>query len=76
MEIGWLLDDGCLCVGAGRDGFRMVTYTDPKAIRLARREDADSLRHVMACMGMPLTARNVAPVEHCWMPGDQERFDA
>lgn len=66
MEIGWLLDDGCLCVGGGRLGFGMVTYGSPDAIRFARREDAETVRLTLANIGMPLTASHVRPVEHVW----------
>lgn len=69
METAWLLDDGQLCVGAGSRGFTMCTYTDERAIRFARREDAERMRNVLANLGMPLTAAHVHPVEHAWCDG-------
>ena len=78
MEIGWLLDDGRLCVGAGRWGFVRVPYTHPAAIRFARREDAERMRYMLRTIGMPMTADHVKPVEHGWNVDQPEptRYDA
>lgn len=67
IETGWLLDDGMLCVGATPAGFRMVAYTDPDAIRFARKEDAARFRLALVGIGMRKYAANrMKPVDHSW----------
>jgi len=75
VELGWLLDDGRLCVGASQIGFAMVAYSDPNAIRFARWADAERTRRVLSVIGMPITAAHVKPVEHAWM-NEPLRYDA
>jgi len=63
-ETGFLLDDGCLCLGCDTNGFLMVSYTDPKAIRFARAEDADRLRNGLHRLGLGMLSSK--PIEHAW----------
>jgi hypothetical protein len=75
MELGWLLDDGVLCVGAGWNGFVLCSYSDVRAIRFARYEDAERVRYVLSRIGVSLTASRLRPVEHAWsadMPRDHD----
>lgn len=76
METAWLLDDGTLCLGASRLGLTMCPYFDRRALRFAREEDAENMRYALKAIGMPLTARHVAPVEHAWDPGVPQTYDA
>ena len=69
METGWLLDDGQLCIGGSWHGFTMCTYSDERAIRFAREEDAERMRNVLRALGSPLTAAHVHPVELAWCDG-------
>ena len=67
METGWLLDDGLLCVGATPSGFRMVTYTDPVALRFARKEDAERFRLSLVGIGMRrVDANKMTARDHSW----------
>lgn len=68
METGWLLDNGKLCIGAGCRGLILCPYTDQRAIRFARGEDAERMRYVLSRIGLVLTARHVQAVEHRWFP--------
>lgn len=64
-ETGWLLDDGVLCVGAGcNHGLALVTYSDPAAIRFARKQDAEAFARVLQGIGFNALAANVKAVEH------------
>jgi hypothetical protein len=67
VEIGWLLDDGSMCLGLGPFGLFMVTYTNPNAIRFARELDAINMRTALA-ESLPMTMRACKPVEHAWGP--------
>lgn len=67
METGWLLDDGLLCVGATPSGFRMVTYTDPDALRFSRKEDAERFRLALVGIGMRRAdANKMTARDHSW----------
>lgn len=67
VETGWLLDDGLLCLGATPSGFRMVTYTDPAALRFARKKDAENIRLSLVAIGMRRAdANKMTPREHSW----------
>lgn len=65
MEIGWLLDDGLLCLGACFGGFKLVTYTDVSAIRFARKIDAESAIVGLKCLGFAHSHKFTA-IEHGW----------
>ena len=68
METGWLLDDGRMCVGVCGNRFTIVCYTDPSAIRFARKQDAEMTGNVLApVLGVSLFGRNYfQAVEHSW----------
>lgn len=66
MEIGWLLDDGTMCIGVKAGNLVCVTYTDPCAIRFARHCDAENMQRVIARWGFILIAKRFQPVEHMW----------
>lgn len=66
-EIAWLLDDGVMCIGVLCGRLSFVAYTDSRALRFARRSDAENMIQLIAgAIGLPLTAENLAPVEHSW----------
>jgi hypothetical protein len=70
-ESGWLLDDGRLCVGVCGRRLKMVTYTDPSAMRFAREVDAEAFRKFALVEEWPETAAVCVPREHSWGMGGQ-----
>ena len=47
-ESGWLIEIGQLCVGTSSCGFfSTVAFTDPAALRFARKEDAERCAKVL-----------------------------
>lgn len=65
-ELGWLLDDGRLCVGACLGGLKLVIYTNPTAIRFARKQDAEAMIEGLKNLGYP-HAHRVRAIEHQWI---------
>ena len=67
VEIGWLLDDGLLCIGLGcNQTLALVTYTNPNAIRFARKCDAEAMIVALKSLGLKITADRLKAVEHSW----------
>jgi hypothetical protein len=70
VVVGWLLDEGKLCVGGSRcGGFDWVTYTDPNAIRFATKRDAETMRFALGSEPggkYSVMSQRAKPVEHQW----------
>ncbi len=66
IEFGWLLDNGRLCIGLSCNQLAMVTYTDPNAIRFARKIDAELMLSAFRSLGMKIAADRLTPIEHGW----------
>lgn len=68
VETGWLIDDGSLCMGTCRNRPAMVAYTDPRAVRFARKEDAEAMIPILVyLLGLQLDGKKwFTAVEHSW----------
>ena len=65
-EYGWLIDDGCKCIGLldlEEGGFGMVSYIDPRAIIFKTKEAAQNFKqHILNT-----EYTTCVPIEHCWL---------
>jgi len=73
-ETSWLLESAGLCLGIGGDqGVHWVPFTWPRALRFARREDAEAVQHILVKVrekGFRVCPRDVGiavATEHAWV---------
>lgn len=71
---GWLIEKSGLCLGVCGSRFSWVTFTDDKAIRFARKCDAERLRDALVydCRIGKEVFRDVVITEHLWSQSDED----
>jgi hypothetical protein len=66
-ETGWLIEKGQLCFGSSCNKPAWVTFTDPAAIRFARKIDAEHMLTSLRSMSNKGAFQNCTINEHAWI---------
>lgn len=66
MESGWLIEKGQLCLGSCSNKPAWVTFTNPTAVRFARKVDAENMLASLRSMGHVGAFQNCTINDHAW----------
>jgi len=66
-ETGWLIEKGQLCLGSSCGKPAWVTFTDPSAVRFARKSDAENMLNSLRSMSDAGAFQNCTINDHAWI---------
>lgn len=66
-ETGWLIEKGQLCLGSCDRKPSWVTFTDPTAVRFARKVDAENMLNSLRSMSDAGAFQNCTISDHAWV---------
>jgi hypothetical protein len=66
METGWLIEKGQLCLGSCGNKPAWVTFTDPSAVRFARKVDAENMLTSLRLMSDGGAFQSCTINDHAW----------